>query len=108
MILLGDRIDSHEAFRIGLVNKVVALDDLFDEAKSLAKRLAAKPMYALRLAKLVMDRGYDAELNQGLTMELLAFRSEEHTSELKSLMRISYAVFCLKKKTNLKLITLIL
>src|SRR3546814_5296727 len=29
-------------------------------------------------------------------------RSEEHTSELKSLMRISYAVFCLKKKTNNK------
>src|SRR3546814_10256691 len=29
-----------------------------------------------------------------------AFRSEEHTSELQSLMRISYAVFCLKKKTN--------
>src|SRR3546814_1623043 len=28
-------------------------------------------------------------------------RSEEHTSELPSLMRISYAVFCLKKKTNL-------
>src|SRR3546814_7047788 len=30
---------------------------------------------------------------------LLSFRSEEHTSELQSLMRISYAVFCLKKKT---------
>src|SRR3546814_1304859 len=29
------------------------------------------------------------------------FRSEEHTSELQSLMRISYAVFCLIKKTNL-------
>src|SRR3546814_9166401 len=29
-------------------------------------------------------------------------RSEEHTSELQSLMRISYAVFCLKKKKNLK------
>src|SRR3546814_5299923 len=29
---------------------------------------------------------------------LHAFRSEEHTSELQSLMRISYAVFCLKKK----------
>src|SRR3546814_2010204 len=28
-------------------------------------------------------------------------RSEEHTSELQSLMRISYAVFCLKKKTNI-------
>src|SRR3546814_3818829 len=29
-----------------------------------------------------------------------AWRSEEHTSELQSLMRISYAVFCLKKKKN--------
>src|SRR3546814_2104695 len=29
-----------------------------------------------------------------------SFRSEEHTSELQSLMRISYAVFCLKKKNN--------
>src|SRR3546814_9218860 len=31
-----------------------------------------------------------------------ALRSEEHTSELQSLMRISYAVFCLKKKKNTK------
>src|SRR3546814_8150739 len=30
----------------------------------------------------------------------LAWRSEEHTSELQSLMRISYAVFCLKKKNS--------
>src|SRR3546814_7547015 len=30
------------------------------------------------------------------------FRSEEHTSELQSLMRISYAVFCLKKRKNQK------
>src|SRR3546814_10203714 len=34
--------------------------------------------------------------------QLLPARSEEHTSELQSLMRISYAVFCLKKKNNLK------
>src|SRR3546814_2552648 len=33
-------------------------------------------------------------------------RSEEHTSELQSLMRISYAVFCLKKKTSILLSTL--
>src|SRR3546814_6542042 len=33
-------------------------------------------------------------------MALLRTRSEEHTSELQSLMRISYAVFCLKKKKN--------
>src|SRR3546814_3328894 len=36
------------------------------------------------------------------TQENLTKRSEEHTSELKSLMRISYAVFCLKKKTDTK------
>src|SRR3546814_2536912 len=33
-------------------------------------------------------------------VRLVVFRSEEHTSELQSLMRISYAVFCLKKKTK--------
>src|SRR3546814_3064186 len=35
---------------------------------------------------------------RGYQMRILAPRSEEHTSELQSLMRISYAVFCLKKK----------
>src|SRR3546814_10626441 len=34
------------------------------------------------------------------TVRWLRARSEEHTSELQSLMRISYAVFCLKKKNN--------
>src|SRR3546814_6998958 len=33
-------------------------------------------------------------------MQTMGFRSEEHTSELQSLMRISYAVFCLKKKKH--------
>src|SRR3546814_9316477 len=36
------------------------------------------------------------------TTSIWAHRSEEHTSELQSLMRISYAVFCLKKKKNKK------
>src|SRR3546814_5959283 len=35
-----------------------------------------------------------------LSGRFYAMRSEEHTSELQSLMRISYAVFCLKKKNN--------
>src|SRR3546814_3454641 len=37
--------------------------------------------------------------------EAMAERSEEHTSELQSLMRISYAVFCLNKKKNKKMIS---
>src|SRR3546814_1524245 len=40
----------------------------------------------------------DADLTLGLPRHVT--RSEEHTSELQSLMRISYAVFCLKKKKN--------
>src|SRR3546814_4152549 len=36
---------------------------------------------------------------QGIALHVIARRSEEHTSELQSLMRNSYAVFCLKKKT---------
>src|SRR3546814_7397154 len=40
-------------------------------------------------------------LEYGDQLLMLAFRSEEHTSELQSLMRISYAVFCLKKKKTL-------
>src|SRR3546814_3097629 len=44
---------------------------------------------------------YDVlELAQVLHLATLDLRSEEHTSELQSLMRISYAVFCLKKKKN--------
>src|SRR3546814_3614915 len=40
-----------------------------------------------------------------MVCETFAVRSEEHTSELQSLMRISYAVFCLKKKKNIVHIT---
>src|SRR3546814_9981858 len=39
-------------------------------------------------------------LRAGIPPERIVFRSEEHTSELQSLMRISYAVFCLKKKNK--------
>src|SRR3546814_3452405 len=43
---------------------------------------------------------HDTYEDGGITIEYIEehFRSEEHTSELQSLMRISYAVFCLKKK----------
>src|SRR3546814_3691995 len=55
-------------------------------------------------------RGVRRTVRQGFWLTLLfgaiftaaIWRSEEHTSELQSLMRISYAVFCLKKKTQKK------
>src|SRR3546814_10270491 len=64
----------------------------------------------LRFGAEVMDlRAYDADRGSSAgngdvnALELIQAyvgRSEEHTSELQSLMRISYAVFCLKKKTK--------
>src|SRR3546814_1143594 len=51
-----------------------------------------------------LERRVDAHVGRGLHClidgEERRDRSEEHTSELQSLMRISYAVFCLKKKTQ--------
>src|SRR3546814_4086135 len=49
-----------------------------------------------------LQRAFQGLPGQGLHQHLLRVehRSEEHTSELQSLMRISYAVFCLKKKKN--------
>src|SRR3546814_3767444 len=44
--------------------------------------------------------GGQCRIDGGSFMPLPGMRSEEHTSELQSLMRISYAVFCLKKKTK--------
>src|SRR3546814_5404497 len=50
------------------------------------------------------ERGEDAHARNRLARNRLARdRSEEHTSELQSLMRISYAVFCLKKNKNTNL-----
>src|SRR3546814_9739871 len=56
------------------------------------ERRDAAPQRFPRLGKIIDER----------RIELAAAckRSEEHTSELQSLMRISYAVFCLKKKTD--------
>src|SRR3546814_4109168 len=50
----------------------------------------------------IMERALAAGINFIDTADVYSIgqRSEEHTSELQSLMRISYAVFCLTKKTN--------
>src|SRR3546814_10744438 len=51
----------------------------------------------IRDRDLVRDAAQERLVRERLRIEV---RSEEHTSELQSLMRISYAVFCLKKKTH--------
>src|SRR3546814_13795200 len=48
----------------------------------------------------IAPRAVKTALNTPVVMRFAQIRSEEHTSELQSLMRISYAVFCLKKTTK--------
>src|SRR3546814_1623897 len=48
----------------------------------------------------MMVNGYYEQEENTIDAVLIGNRSEEHTSELQSLMRISYAVFCLKKNTK--------
>src|SRR3546814_4989733 len=59
-------------------------------------------MLARRRAAVFGDRAEHPadDRTERLLDDLVIGRSEEHTSELQSLMRISYAVFCLKKKTK--------
>src|SRR3546814_5030939 len=53
-------------------------------------------------SQLARDDGLCQVRNDAVRERLIGLRSEEHTSELQSLMRISYAVFCLKKKKTQK------
>src|SRR3546814_6030748 len=57
------------------------------------------PGHSLRAQVLRCDRNLLKISDVHWPSKLIIVRSEEHTSELQSLMRISYAVFCLKKKT---------
>src|SRR3546814_1395419 len=59
--------------------------------------------YSMRGFRLSIDLARDrARYKATVSASALMIRSEEHTSELQSLMRISYAVFCLKKKKKTK------
>src|SRR3546814_10693313 len=56
---------------------------------------------AITLEEMIFEgESEEQEFKQTLRWDVNEGRSEEHTSELQSLMRISYAVFCLKKKNN--------
>src|SRR3546814_4525510 len=71
-------------------------------AANLMKRasLHAIDRFFMQIRRLIMmlERPISTPSNDGRVWRGYSARSEEHTSELQSLMRISYAVFCLKKK----------
>jgi E-phenylitaconyl-CoA hydratase len=71
LIMTGRRIDAHEAERIGLVTRVVALADLRQEALAMANAIAANGPLAVRAAKAAVWRGLDVPLEEGLRLEQL-------------------------------------
>jgi enoyl-CoA hydratase len=73
LILTGEMIDAQEAYRIGLVNRVVPLKDLMPEAMKLARILASKSPTALQLCLEAVNRGCDMALDDGLEYEASLF-----------------------------------
>src|SRR3546814_8304619 len=74
---------------------------LREAALHLAVALRARGVQPGDRVALSLSNGIEAAIAwYGIWRAGAAVRSEEHTSELQSLMRISYAVFCLKKKTK--------
>ena len=69
LIYTGDIIRAEEAERLGLVNRVVPMDELMPAAKELAKKIAAKSAAALKLAKTAINRGMQTNLESGLKYE---------------------------------------
>ena len=69
MTLTGDFIDAAEAYRIGLVHRVVPRDRLYETAQALADRLLQQDPVIVQAAKRVITRGLDLPLAEGLALE---------------------------------------
>ncbi|OGO51319.1 MAG: hypothetical protein A2148_10445 [Chloroflexi bacterium RBG_16_68_14] len=69
MILSGDPIDANEAYRLGLVHRVVPRDELDAAADAWARTLAERDPRALSYAKEAVLRGLDLSLREGLALE---------------------------------------
>ncbi len=69
MILLAEKIDANEAFRIGLVNRVVPLPELMPTALKMADKICENGPLAVRTAKEAILRGQDLSLDDGLRLE---------------------------------------
>jgi enoyl-CoA hydratase/carnithine racemase len=64
----GEAVDGQEAYRIGLVNKVVPDDELLAAALEMAGKLARGPVYAMGLIKQLVHQGFQQDLSQHLPL----------------------------------------
>lgn len=69
MVLTGDFVDADEAYRIGLVNKVVPHEELMEATTALAKKIASRPPLAVKYAKEAVNRSQEGDTVSGYTLE---------------------------------------
>jgi enoyl-CoA hydratase len=84
VILTGRMLGAHEALAYGLVARVVAKEAWLDEAKRVAREIAAKGPIGVRLAKEAVDQAFEAPLSAGIGFERRAFylaRASEDATE---------------------------
>jgi enoyl-CoA hydratase len=90
VILSGRRLSAPEALAAGLVARVVAREAWLDEAKRVARDIAAKAPVATRLAKEAVNRAYEGSLSLGLDFErralYLAFASDDAREGLNAFL----------------------
>lgn len=73
LVLTGDPILAEEAYQLGMINRVVPVDSLLDEAKAFGKKFKNSPSFAVEMAKSVMERGMNMGLTEALEVERLGF-----------------------------------
>ena len=73
LILTGDQIDAAEAYRIGLVNKVVPLSDLLRMAEEVARKIISKGQIAVRMALKATNMTQETNLTDGQALEASLF-----------------------------------
>jgi enoyl-CoA hydratase/carnithine racemase len=73
LILSGEMISAHEAYRIGLVNEVVPAADLITRAEAILKKIASNAPIAVKLALEAANKGLETSQGEGLLLEASYF-----------------------------------
>jgi len=83
MILTGDPITAQEAYRLGLVNKVVPMGDVLKEAKGLARKIAGKSAVAIGCTLEAIERGRHLPLAEAMEVEIGQWRTLVDSEDMK-------------------------
>lgn len=96
LLLTADMIDANEALRLGLVQKVTSPEELMDEARKIASKIASKGKIAVQKAKEVTVKGYFMNFNEASKLEIKEFGSLFKNGESNEGMQ----AFLEKRKPN--------